>query len=399
MEHKAARGGRDARGNTKRRRTQGFVRKWTLYPPRRVAADSDVPTVAKTFRVLSFNVLADYIALRDTIPDAEEPWKYDWAHRCRGLLREIRTWRADIICLQEVDHYEDFFEPELKKAGYKGVFKKRTGEDTHDGCAIFIHSKNFDIVASVPLEYHVPGHPLLDRHNIALQAVVDWRGDGAEPQRFVVANTHLLFNPGRGDVKLAQLQRLLTSLHELREGEHVLTPSSPLPVLVCGDFNLAPHSPLYEFLSRGELDVSGLSKHLLSGQNMEYHQKRGHHAVEHDSARHHGHGTAWGRFQSDRAQRTYHRHFPKDTVVNHSLPLASAYAQMPNDRCTGEPKFTTFHEGTKCTVDYVWFTTDSLHCHGVVEMAPAGQLFKAKVLPTASHSSDHLSLVADFALL
>ena len=42
---------------------------------------------------------------------------------------------ADIICLQEVDHYDDFVE-HLNKLNYESLFKKRTGNNP-DGCAIF----------------------------------------------------------------------------------------------------------------------------------------------------------------------------------------------------------------------------------------------------------------------
>ena len=80
----------------------------------------------------------------------------------------------------------------------------------------------------------------------------------------------------------------------------------------------------------------------------------------------------------------------------HALPLVSAYAQLPDAICTGEPKFTTFHDGSKGTVDYIWFTEDTLQCQGVVEMVPAGVLFKQRRLPTEFHSSDHFALVADF---
>jgi mRNA deadenylase 3'-5' endonuclease subunit Ccr4 len=30
-------------------------------------------------------------------------------------VKEISAWAAHVICLQEVDHFEDFFEPELKR--------------------------------------------------------------------------------------------------------------------------------------------------------------------------------------------------------------------------------------------------------------------------------------------
>lgn len=79
------------------------------------------------------------------------------------------------------------------------------------------------------------------------------------------------------------------------------------------------------------------------------------------------------------------------------LNFASAYAQHPDELCTGEPKFTIFHSGSKGAVDYMWFSKDSLFCHGVLEMTPAGVLFSQKSLPTQHNSSDHLSLVADFS--
>lgn len=88
----------------------------------------------------------------------------------------------------------------------------------------------------------------------------------------------------------------------------------------------------------------------------------------------------------------------RSVLTQPQLELSSAYAQLPTKECTGEPKFTTFHSGTKGTVDYMWFTSSSLHCHGVVEFTPAGILFARKELPTPAHPSDHLSLIADFSL-
>lgn len=68
-----------------------------------------------------------------------------------------------------------------------------TGESTHDGCAIFVRTATCAIVSSHPIEFFVPGHPVLDRDNVAIAAVVEWRVDPL--QRFLVATTHVLFNP------------------------------------------------------------------------------------------------------------------------------------------------------------------------------------------------------------
>lgn len=40
-------------------------------------------------------------------------------------MKEILRWSPHVVNLQEVDHFEDFFEPRLKKAGFVGVYKRR----------------------------------------------------------------------------------------------------------------------------------------------------------------------------------------------------------------------------------------------------------------------------------
>ena len=51
----------------------------------------------------------------------------------------------------------------------------------------------------------------------------------------VLANVHVLFNPKRGDIKLAQLHHLLLACHSLSRKHHAA------PIIVCGDFNATPN--------------------------------------------------------------------------------------------------------------------------------------------------------------
>lgn len=101
-----------------------------------------------------------------------------------------------------------------------------THKTTHtvDGCSIFWRTRRFRLARAEEVEYLVPGTRHLDRDNVGVIAVLEdllWGGGGGEgkgkvggrPRRLlVVANTHLLFNPRRGDVKLAQVQMLLRRL-------------------------------------------------------------------------------------------------------------------------------------------------------------------------------------------
>ncbi|MCO5589267.1 hypothetical protein L7F22_043233 [Adiantum nelumboides] len=87
-------------------------------------------SAAGTFTVLSYNVLADLYATSDMYSYCP-PWALSWAYRRQNLLREIVGYRADILCLQEVqsDHFDEFFQPELEKHGYVAVYKKKATED------------------------------------------------------------------------------------------------------------------------------------------------------------------------------------------------------------------------------------------------------------------------------
>jgi CCR4-NOT transcription complex subunit 6 len=54
-----------------------------------------------TFTLLSYNVLADLYATSDKFSYCPH-WALSWAYRKQNLLREIVSYRADILCLQEV---------------------------------------------------------------------------------------------------------------------------------------------------------------------------------------------------------------------------------------------------------------------------------------------------------
>lgn len=69
-----------------------------------------------------------------------------------------------------------------------------------------------------------------------------------------VANTHVLFNPRRGDIKLAQVALLLAEIDKIARTAE----GSYYPVILCGDLNSVPDSPLYKFIRNGELSYHGM---------------------------------------------------------------------------------------------------------------------------------------------
>ncbi|KAM3594467.1 uncharacterized protein V6R79_008421 [Siganus canaliculatus] len=229
-----------------------------------------------SFTVMSYNILAqDLLEANQGLYEHCPLEVLDWSYRCSLILEEIQKWAPDILCLQEVqeNHYHEQLYPVLSQMGYSCIYKRRTGEKT-DGCATCYRSSCFSEISVVPLEFFRPETELLDRHNVGIILLlrpVITQGEVVEAigQTLCVANTHLLFNPRRGDVKLAQLAIILAEIDRVYQsckdkGEHC-------NLILCGDFNSVPHMPLYQLITTGELFFQGLPAWMISGQeNLSY---------------------------------------------------------------------------------------------------------------------------------
>lgn len=85
----------------------------------------------------------------------------------------------------------------------------------------------------------------------------------------MVCNIHVLFNPRRGEIKLGQIRVLLARAHAVSKLW------DDAPVIICGDFNSTPKSPLYNFVAEQKLDLSELPRDQVSGQtSAELHPSR-----------------------------------------------------------------------------------------------------------------------------
>eukprot|EP00752_Nemacystus_decipiens_P007761 g6935.t1 len=228
----------------------------------------------------------------DYIPYCKTWNEAAWKARPGRVLQKVLEFRPTVVCLQEVDEnqYHSLFKTNLGSLGYVGAYCKRSGGKS-DGCATFVLGNQVRLVEQDDVTYKVQGHPALDRDNVALLVVVDVLsrsqsppgeesvGEGArvEPSaaggrgaaaRLVIANTHLVFNPKRGDVKTAQLMMLTDRVERLSNS------SRADGVMICGDFNMTPDSALYHYMVRGSLAVDGLNRFTVSGQCGPNHSQR-----------------------------------------------------------------------------------------------------------------------------
>ncbi|XP_016533354.1 protein angel homolog 2 isoform X1 [Poecilia formosa] len=396
-------------------------------------------------RVFDFSVMSYNILSQDLLQDNAylyrhcDPAVLSWPYRLPNLLAEIQQHDADILCLQEVqeDHYENEIKPALQALGYQCEYKKRTGKKP-DGCAITFKSSRFSLVSSTPVEFHRRGDALLNRDNVGMVVVLQPNTGAAQSNAsysICVANTHLLYNPRRGDIKLAQLAILLAEIGRLSR----LPDGSTNPVILCGDFNSVPWSPLYHFLTTGSLKYKGLQINMVSGQEA---GSRGHRFLTppiwsprlgiNQSCQYESKATEEPRpsspaallslsaveggisnltveDQASGASSDVARSEPNCSRyrINHDLKLQSSYGHrlLPD----GRPEVTTSHSRTSLTVDYILYSSDinatpslpggrGLQLLGRLSLVGQSELEEVHRLPNWHHSSDHLPLLVRFRL-
>ncbi|XP_071375670.1 protein angel homolog 1 [Centroberyx affinis] len=223
------------------------------------------------FTVMSYNILAqDLLEANQGLYTHCSQEVLEWSYRCPLILEEILKWAPDILCLQEVqeNHYNEHLHPVLLEMGYTCVYKRRTGTKT-DGCVTCYRGDRFSERSVSLLEFFRPETELLDRDNVGvvllLQPVVTQGSEvKAKGPPLCVANTHLLFNPRRGDVKLAQLAIVLAEIDSVMKSCEAR--GERCNVVLCGDFNSVPNMPLYQLITTGQLVYRGLGAWMISGQ-------------------------------------------------------------------------------------------------------------------------------------
>ncbi|XP_038693125.1 carbon catabolite repressor protein 4 homolog 1-like [Tripterygium wilfordii] len=344
-----------------------------------------------TFTVLSYNILSDAYAISEAYSYCPS-WAFSWPYRRQNLLREIVGYRADIICLQEVqsDHFDEFFSPELEKHGYQALYKRKTNEvytgnpHTIDGCATFFRGERFTHVKKYEVEFNKAAQSLTEalvpssqkktalnrlvKDNVALIVVLEAKFSNQGPdnpgkrQLLCVANTHVNVHHELKDVKLWQVHTLLKGLEKIAA-------SADIPMLVCGDFNSVPGSAPHALLAMGKVDPLHPDLVVDPLGILRPHNK-----------------------------------------LTHQLPLVSAYSSFARigvglgpeqhrrrmDPTTNEPLFTNCTRDFIGTLDYIFYTADSLTVESLLELLDEDNLRKDTALPSPEWSSDHIALFAEF---
>ncbi|KAL3679987.1 hypothetical protein R1sor_022943 [Riccia sorocarpa] len=219
--------------------------------------DSLVVTAPPPLRAMQWNILADGLAQFgdfhwSTAAGSLHPIDneiLDWSNRGPKVLDEIVKSGADLVCLQEVNHFSDFLLPRLAEHGYDGIFKpKRFSPASNygfppDGCALFYRSSRLQLKPNGDLQ--LPNQA----------AIICVFKDLAAGRDLIVATTHFKAKTGRAneEMRMSQARSLLQTLGELAKENPNFT-----PIVVCGDFNAVPTSEVYDYFLRHELGLKSV---------------------------------------------------------------------------------------------------------------------------------------------
>jgi CCR4-NOT transcription complex subunit 6 len=365
------------------------------------AAGSSGPPPEK-FSVLSYNILCDRYCT--TAVYGYSPTRaLSWDVRKETILGQIKSYNADIVCLQEVDteSFNEYFRMALAYEDYKGVFwpksRARTMTDKDaklvDGCATFYKQEKYVLLDKQMIDFQhlainrpdMKGEQdvfnrVMPRDNIAVVCFFENRVTGS---RVIVVNAHIHWDPAFRDVKLIQVAILMEQITKLADkyskfpactDKTLFKPSDPdaegnpeevpvapdygpsleystgsaIPLLICGDFNSDGESGVYDLLAHGELDKS------------------------HQDLDSRGYGT-----------------FSRDGM-SHPFSLKSAYANI------GELPFTNYTPGFTDVIDYIWYTTNALQVTGLLGEVDKEYLQRVPGFPNYHFPSDHLALLGEF---
>jgi hypothetical protein len=201
-------------------------------------------------KFLSYHVFSDSKASKIRYSSTKS-----WHHRKTKLIQEIKTYNADIICLQDVDHYADWWQPQLMYLGYDSLYKKRTDavEEHLEGVVIAYKRDLFQLFKTeeVLLNYAGEHQSAIIRRrcrtdDVALMAFLQpWRANFLDSAICIVSAMLSDQEPeNQVDVRFEQARYLTECIESENRSYH-------LPVIIGMSMCDTPDSAAYHVLRTG----------------------------------------------------------------------------------------------------------------------------------------------------
>lgn len=198
-------------------------------------------------KLATWNVLADcYVKGQVGGQDSRGEWN-SRSELMRATLVEAMS-SVDVFCLQEVDHFDDFYSELFHSFGFCTIYMQRPTKN--DGCLIAYRSDKFlvkhtqlinlDQLSHLDRQLQRTGRSKFAKQNVSAMAILE---EIESRKRFLVATCHLHWNPNLPEVKFAQAYYVVDRISSFRECH------KNVPVVFTGDFNSLPRDEVYRFIA------------------------------------------------------------------------------------------------------------------------------------------------------
>ncbi|KAA8540109.1 hypothetical protein F0562_026801 [Nyssa sinensis] len=232
-------------GRKKGKMTKGRVSRIGSYA---IASSVTDPT---SISCTTFNILAPIYKRLDEKDQScrESNYRENWVNRNKKILDGLLYERSSIICLQEFwvgnEELINMYEKRLSDAGYI-YFKLARTNNRGDGLLTAVHKDNFRVINHRELLLNGFGDRVAQLLHVELVAPFSQCRSNNVQKGILIVNTHLLF-PHDSSLCLIRLRQVYKILQyvESYQKEHML---SPLPIMLCGDWNGSKRGHVYKFL-------------------------------------------------------------------------------------------------------------------------------------------------------
>jgi len=362
-----------------------FISKNVQYDRTYIDFPVDTKAMPVSFKYVTWNILAkgaaDSFAMKNSKYYNIMKERVDYLpleHRLPNIVRDLISFNADIICLQEADFYQPL-KHELRNT-YEGIIQVNTTD--HDdptnwhGPALFIDKSTFSVKAIKVIEFrdYIPRMNSVEEIRVGILAALKWKESNSI---ITVGCTH--FHHGRSaQNETRRVKEADAFLHSLKDFAKEMKSDK---IILSGDLNSEPGSDTYRYLT-GDRIFLGTYNYSL------YQLLRNIHSILYDEA-------------------------DREEVVRPISPFNSAYSNYKLFKPSNGSTFNSFREDypssknepdVTCamirpiTVDYIFYTNDTLTLTSILSIPPLDVLQSENGgLPSSLFGSDHVSLAATFS--
>ncbi|TMW69014.1 hypothetical protein Poli38472_001170 [Pythium oligandrum] len=168
------------------------------------------------------------------------------------LFKEILGYVADIMCLQEVDDYDDYWSERLTATGYDSVFAAHKSKQREDGLLIAFRKEVFQLFGTHEIDLNGVIDNVTDenlqakcrQNRLALLVNLQPWEQSRLPSAICVVTTQLTAGPTLEQVRVLQAEYLCREIARINASFH-------LPTVLAGTFNALPSSDVYHVIQTG----------------------------------------------------------------------------------------------------------------------------------------------------